>query len=488
DKRNPINFSKTKKWTITVVTSFFTLLKPKYLPTAASPTSFSMGTPSMIRDLNCTPFQATLGLSLYCLGFGVLPLVTSAFSEEFGRQPLYYVSVFGFLSMHLVAALSPNIQLTVLSRFLQGAFGSTGATMVAGTVADIWAPHERGLPMAFFSLLAFAGNGLGALAGGWIEENVKLQWRWIQWIHLIIGVTFFIILLLVIEETRLTVIIYNHARHLRKSTGDQRYQPLRTGQAQTLREMIAVSCTRPILLLFTEPVVFSVSVWIGFAWGVYYCMIESIPGVFRTLHGFNQGQIGTVYTTMTLGSILGFITNMYQEKLYQKNVNARGPQARLYLACVAGTLFPLSMFMFAWSSKKAVPWAVLVVALTIFVWAIFTIYLAVFTYLADCYGIYASSALAGQSLLRNIMGAAFPLFSERMFGALGYTWANTMFACAALVMTPIPFVMYYYGPRILKRSKFVHQPIDEKLPKEVSPTTTEHRSSSIFQAVEIKSK
>lgn len=27
-------------------------------------------------------------------------------------------------------------------RLLQGAFGSTWSTMVGGTIADIWAPHE----------------------------------------------------------------------------------------------------------------------------------------------------------------------------------------------------------------------------------------------------------------------------------------------------------------------------------------------------------
>lgn len=59
----------------------------------------------MMNDLNCTQFQATLGLSLYCLGFGVLPLLTSSLSEDFGRLPLYYVSVAGFLLMHVMTAL-----------------------------------------------------------------------------------------------------------------------------------------------------------------------------------------------------------------------------------------------------------------------------------------------------------------------------------------------------------------------------------------------
>lgn len=49
----------------------------------------------------------------------------------------------------------------------------------------------------------------------------------------------------------------------------------------------------------------------------------------------------------------------------RKYVSTRGAQARLHLACVAGFLFPISMFMFAWSATSTVPWAVLVVALTV---------------------------------------------------------------------------------------------------------------------------
>jgi predicted MFS family arabinose efflux permease len=59
----------------------------------------------MMRDLNCTLFQATLGLSLYALGFGLVPLLTAPLSEEFGRQPLYLVSTFMFMMMHIGVAL-----------------------------------------------------------------------------------------------------------------------------------------------------------------------------------------------------------------------------------------------------------------------------------------------------------------------------------------------------------------------------------------------
>lgn len=64
-----------------------------------------MGSPSMTRDLNCTQFQATIGLSTYPLGFGVTPLLTAPLSEEFGRNPLYFVSAFLFMLMHIAVAL-----------------------------------------------------------------------------------------------------------------------------------------------------------------------------------------------------------------------------------------------------------------------------------------------------------------------------------------------------------------------------------------------
>jgi len=75
-----------------------------------------MGFPSMIRDLHCTEFQATAGLSVFTLGFGVVPLVTASFSEEFGRLPLYIVSGLGFLLMSPMIALYVGLHLIMVMR------------------------------------------------------------------------------------------------------------------------------------------------------------------------------------------------------------------------------------------------------------------------------------------------------------------------------------------------------------------------------------
>ncbi|KAH8104030.1 MFS general substrate transporter [Cristinia sonorae] len=451
DPRDPINFTRRRKWAITLPATFFTFLS------AAAASTYAMGWDSMIVDLNCTRFQATVGLSLFALGFSVIPLVSASFSEEFGRHPLYVITSIVFGLMHMTVALSKNIQTVHIARFLAGAFGSTGSTMVGGTIADIWLPYERGLPMAIFSVAAIGGTGLGPVAAGWVEMNPHLRWRWIQWIHLILTGTLTVAILVFMRETRSAVLLTRLAKKMRKDSGDLRYRARVEDERASLKTLIYISCTRPLYLLFTEPVVASFSIWVGFAWGILYVLIESITPVFKTLHNFNTGQTGTVFVTFFIGSLMGIGSDRFQEILYRKNVGTRGPEARLYHAMLGGIVFPAAMFIYAWCTFPDVHWISLVIAITLFIWACFGIYLTVFTYLADCYGPFASSALAGQSLCRNLAGMAFPLFTQQMYDKLSYKWANTLFALIATIMIPIPFVLFKWGPKIRERSKFASQ-------------------------------
>ncbi|KAF5363708.1 hypothetical protein D9756_001127 [Leucocoprinus leucothites] len=448
DPRNPIYFPRRKKWAITLLACFSTLVA------SSTASGYNLGFGSMTRDLNATEFQATEGLSMYALGFGVVPLVTASFSEEFGRQPLYLWSGIGFLLMYIMVGLAQNIQTVVVGRFLQGAFGSTAATMVGGTIADIWSPAERGLPMSIFSIVALAGNGFGPLIAGWIELNPRLEWRWIQWIQLIYAGTYVILIPFILHETRSTIVIKKIAHRLRKKTGDKRYRARVEDEGVNLKKLIWISCTRPVYLMLTEPIVASFSLWFGFAWGVNYCMIESISMVFTTLHDFNSGQVGLAFLSMIVAPLLGFCTNFYQEYLYKKYFPTKGPEARLYLAMAAGVILPGAMFIYAWTSFPHIHWIAPIIGITTFIWGIFMIYTAVFSYLADCYGPFASSALAGQSLARNITALSFPLFTQQMYHRLGIPWANTLFAFIALLLLPIPYVLFIWGPQIRRRSKF----------------------------------
>ncbi|EAU90190.2 drug transporter [Coprinopsis cinerea okayama7 len=379
DSRDPQNFSQKKKWLITLIACFTTFVS------SSTTTAYNMGFPSMMRDLNATDFQATVGLAVWSLGYAVVPLVTAPFSEELGRRPVYIGSMLAFFLCYIPIACATNIYAVQGLRFLQGAVGSTGAIMVGGTIADIWAPEDRNLPMSLFSFMVIGSNGLGALFGGWIEYNESLQWRWIQWTLMIIcGVC--TLLLPLMGETRSSVILTKIARRRRKETGDKRYRALAEVERESLSDMIKISCTRPLRLLFTEPIVAGFSIWVGFAWGVLYCFVESISSVFQDLHQFHLGQIGSVFAALTVGALLGFVLNVFvQERLYRIHHPRRDVEARLFSACLAGIIFPLSMVIYALSCSSSVHWMGLVVGISLFSCSAYLIYVASFTYIVDWY-------------------------------------------------------------------------------------------------------
>ncbi|KAH6916260.1 drug transporter [Coprinopsis sp. MPI-PUGE-AT-0042] len=463
DPRNPLNFSRKKKWIITSIACCTALL------CAIATTAFSMGFPSMIQELDTNEMQATIGLSLYSISFAIVPLISAPLSEEIGRQPLYLGSFVAFLFLCIPHAYGNDIRVVQIARFLQGAVASTGSIMVGGTIADIWAPEERNLPMSVFSLMIVGGHGLGPTIGGWVEFSEALQWRWIGWIQMIVCAVC-LVLLPFMQETRGSVILNRIASQKRKESGDSRYRTLEEVEHVGLAQRIWISCTRPLRILLTEPIVASVSLWIGFAWGVLFCFVDSIEAVFNLLHQFHPGEVGTAFSAMVVGTLIGFVWNIkVQQRLYRNHFAKRGVEARLISACGAGVIFPIAMFVYAASCTPGVHWIGLVLGILSFSIGVFLIYVSVFTYLADCYGAYASSALAGQSLFRILLGAIFPLFTSRMFKALTYRWANMMFAGFALLLMPIPFVLFFYGPALRQRSEFSRQLTAEAPPTIVEP-------------------
>lgn len=136
----------------------------------------------------------------------------------------------------------------------------------------------------------------------------------------------------------------------------------------------------------------------------------------------------------------------------------------------SGILFAVGLFIFAFtpSTGPVGPIVGLVIVFT----SIFNLYLAVFSVLADTYTTYASSALAAQSLCRNVAGAVFPLFTtyvcsnslnsrlrirSYMYSRLGTEYASMLAALLAISMAVIPFLLFFYGPRIRARSRFARE-------------------------------
>lgn len=83
-----------------------------------------------------------------------------------------------------------------------------------------------------------------------------------------------------------------------------------------------------------------------------------------------------------------------------------------------------------------------------------SIFLQALNYLVDAYLMFAASAIAGNTFMRSLAGAGFPLFARQMFNGMGIQWAATLLGCIAIALAPIPFIFHIYGAKIRQRSAY----------------------------------
>ena len=336
--------------------------------------------------------------------------------------------------------------------------------------------------MALFSGSALFGTGLGPLCSGFIAQN--LSWRWVFYVQTIFDAFFIALVIWLFKETRGSVLLSRRAQKLNgwygareeaglfgfdmPIEGEEKRQSLRIRwkvkadeERESLVKMIGISVYRPFHLLLTEPVVFFFSLWVSFSWAVLYLTFSSIPLVYTANHHFNVQQNGAVFAAICVGALLATVLSIYQEKVARHfGKMSSTPEGRLYFSCVESALMPIGLFWFGWTQFSQIHWIVPTLAIGCATMGIFSIYLAVFNFLADTYHRYASSALAAQSFCRNMLGGIFPLVTDAMFDKMTYQGASSFLGGVGAVLTLVPWVLVFFGPRIRARSKFASEIMD----------------------------
>ena len=417
---------------------------------AYSAGSYSIASGPMREKWNLSAVAFNVGVTCWAAGFAVAPMFLAPFSEINGRKPVFLISGVVFLAAQIGCAFTDSFAGMLVARFFVGAAASTFSTIIGGVLSDVFHAKDRNTPMAIYSGGALAGTGAGPFVCGFIVD--RISYRWVFY-HQIISIGLLVVVMsITFRETRGSVLLSRRAAALNKyfaaleqaghlstspSTRPLRYRCLADEQRASLKHMIYLSLTTPFKLLATEPVVFFFSMWAAFAWAVLYMTFGVIPLVFTARHNFTPQSNGLVFLSISLGAIIGSLLSIYQERIARRHFPSllANPEGRLYFACLESALLPIGLFWFGWTSFSHIHWISPVIALGVAQIGIFSIYLAVFNYLADVYHRYASSALAGQSFCRNVGAAVFPLFTVQLFEGLGFPAASSLLGGVGALLT-----------------------------------------------------
>ncbi|KAH4821012.1 hypothetical protein HBH61_019600 [Parastagonospora nodorum] len=423
---------------------------------------FSAAIGPVSREFGVINEVGTLGTSLFVFGYAFGPLIWAPWSELYGRKPPIIIAAFGFSIFSIAVAVGKDLQTILICRFFAGLFGSSPLAIVAAVFADMFDNKLRGMAVAVFSATVFMGPLLAPFIGGFITSS-SLGWRWTEYISSFMGFMALALLLLFMEETYPPVVLINKAAELRRRTKNWGIHAKQEEIEVDFKELIVRNISRPMRILFTEPIVLLITLYMSFIYGLLYLFLTAYALVFQGVYGWSPGVAGLAYFGMVVGEIIAFIiiitTNSRYVKKLEANNNIPVPEWRLPISMVGGVLFTGGLFWFGWSGYSGnVHWIVPVLSGLLTGFGIFSIFLSLLNYLVDAYLMFAASAIAANTFMRSIFGGIFPLFATYMFNGMGIQWASTLLGCVALVLVPMPVVFYVFGKRIRAKSKFAPAP------------------------------
>ncbi|KAI9164161.1 Major facilitator superfamily multidrug transporter mdrA [Paramyrothecium foliicola] len=452
DPRNPQNWSTGYRVIVTVMFSYTTLATGIYS------TSYTSGIPQMVEEFGVDDASVPLlGISLYLVGLALGALFMAPLSETFGRRPMYLVGLSTFLALIPAAALAQNITTIIVARFLGAMAGSVMLSNTGGSIIDITPPKYLPLALSVISFGPLNGPVLGPLIGGFVVQ--AWGWRWLNWLSLIstaIGALF----IMTIPETYRPSLFRKLAATRRKIHNDNRYWSDFDTKVSLLRR-VRVAISRPFVLSFTEPVLFLWNIYISVIYAIVQMAYVAFPIVYQDERGLSVAISGLTFG----GVFLGITLVLVSEPLLRKIVNRHPikpatkrpePEATVLIICIGAILAPLGQLMFAftalpvdipiyWSVASGVP----------FGYGFGLVFIYGTNYIASVFGLYATSASAGNLIFRSIFGAILVLFGKAMYQALTPRGAGITLGIVEAALLPVPLAFYKWGGIIRRKSKLI---------------------------------
>lgn len=160
--------------TTTGVVASFTMVLSSTVANVAVPNVMgAFGVGQDLAQFLSTAFIATMTAS---------QLLNAWFVHTFGQRGAFLTVLVVFAAGAIICAVSPNLDLVILGRVMQGFAAGIIQPLVMVTIIQVFPPERRGTAMAIYGMGLVLALGLGPLVGGLTIDT--LDWRYIFFIPL----------------------------------------------------------------------------------------------------------------------------------------------------------------------------------------------------------------------------------------------------------------------------------------------------------------
>ncbi|EIM90804.1 MFS general substrate transporter [Stereum hirsutum FP-91666 SS1] len=438
DPQNPQNWSSSYKILVTILYGSITMCS------SFSSSIFGSGSSGIIREYGISSEVAVLGTSLFILGYVPGPIVFAPLSELYGRRLAVLIPMFIFTCFSAATATAKDVQTIYITRFFGGLMASAPVVNVGGGLADMFNQRQRAGAVVLYALTVVGGPLVGPIIGSAVSNHPSLGWRWCEYLVVILTGTIISINAVFLPETYGPALLSAKAKELRLRTGRWELHSRQEMQEFTLGSFVEKNLTRPLRMLALEPMVFVLTLYNSFTYGILYLFFSAIPIIYEEGRGWNPVVGSLPFLAVLVGCVSAAGFNMwFTLRVFiphmEKHEGRARPEMRLPPMMLGGITFPVGFFILGWTANPNIHWFPGMIGLTLIGASFLLIFQAGINYLLDAYTKYTASAIAANTLMRSMFGAGLPLVAIPMFNRLGVAWTCTLLGCIAVLLAVLPF-------------------------------------------------
>jgi EmrB/QacA subfamily drug resistance transporter len=163
-------------------------------------TIVNVALPSIQRDLHIGISELEWVFNGYALTFGVLMLTGGKLADLMGRRSIFIAGLVIFTVASLFCGLATSAGWLIGARVVQGVGSALMNPATLSIITATFPPRQRGMAIGIWAGVSAMALAIGPLAGGLITQH--LNWNWIFFINVPIGILAILVTRIVVDESR----------------------------------------------------------------------------------------------------------------------------------------------------------------------------------------------------------------------------------------------------------------------------------------------
>jgi EmrB/QacA subfamily drug resistance transporter len=163
-------------------------------------TIVNVALPSIERSLHMSISSLEWIVTAYALTFAALLITGGKLGDLYGRRKMFIAGLVVFTLASLACGLAPSAGFLIGARAVQGVGAALMNPATLSIITATFPPKERGQAIGIWAGVSALALAIGPLVGGLIVDNIN--WHWIFYVNIPVGVVGIIVSRLVITESR----------------------------------------------------------------------------------------------------------------------------------------------------------------------------------------------------------------------------------------------------------------------------------------------